>query len=215
MAIDTKPNLSNDKFEQFSGETLSLSGCTDIYGVFQIENGASFCMSENAATGRVIVSDASGKGTWQDLFIAGGENITKEITQSSHGFDVQDFIGWSGGTYNLAIADGTYDGEFVGVVSCCVGVNAFCVTQAGYITGLTGLITSCTYFLSDTTAGLLTTDEPTTDGHVSKAVLVADSATSGWVLPYAGYIVTTGDSGGGVWGTIVGTLSDQEDLQMR
>jgi hypothetical protein len=213
MGIDTKPNLSNDKFEQFSGETLSLSGCTDIYGVFQIENGASFCMTENAAAGRVIISDASGKGTWQDLFIAGGENITKEIEQTSHGFDVQDVVGWSGSTYNLAIADGTYDGEVLGLVTKCYNADCFDLTQAGYVTGLTGLVANCTYFLSDTTAGLLTTDEPTTDGHVSKAVLVANSATSGWVLPYAGYIVTTGDSGGGVWGTIVGTLSDQTDLQ--
>jgi hypothetical protein len=37
---------------------------------------------------------------------------------------------------------------------------------------------------------------------------------SGWVLPYPGYVITSGSSGGGgIWGTITGTLSDQDDLQ--
>ena len=42
MAVDTKPNLSSCKFEQYSGETLNLSGCTDIYGVIKVASGAYF-----------------------------------------------------------------------------------------------------------------------------------------------------------------------------
>ena len=38
MAFDTKPNLSNAKFEQFAGETLTLSGRTEIHGIIEIEN---------------------------------------------------------------------------------------------------------------------------------------------------------------------------------
>ena len=130
-------------------------------------------MPENAGLNKVITSDANGRGTWQDIDIpagASGENITKEITLLSHGFVAGDVIGFSGGTYNKAIANGTYDGEVIGIVSCCVDVNTFCVTQAGYITGLTGLVTSCTYFLSDSTSGLMTNTEPTTDSHISKSV---------------------------------------------
>ena len=51
---------------------------------------------------------------------ASGERIVKEISQASHGFVVGDFVGWSGGTYNKAIADGNYDGEFIGLVSTAV-----------------------------------------------------------------------------------------------
>ena len=215
MAIDTKPNLSCEKFEQYSGETLNLSGCTDIYGAMKIMTAGSFCMEQNAGVGRAIISDAYGKGTWQDIVTstASGERITKAISQTSHGFAIGDVLGWSGTTYNKAISDGTYDGEVIGIVSKCCDANCFEITQAGYVTGLTGLVTNCTYFLSDSTAGLLTATEPTVDNHVSKAVLVATSASSGWVLPYPGYIITTGSSGGSVWGEIGGIITDQDDLQ--
>jgi len=202
MAIDTKPNLSCEKFEQLSGETLNLSGCTIIFGKFEVANNGTLSISSNAGTGKVLVSDSLGNATWQDAGAsASSERISKCITQLSHGFDVQDVVGWSGGTYNLAIADGNYDGEVLGIVSKCYNVNAFELTQAGYITGLTGLVTSSTYFLSDSTYGLLTSVEPTGDTHISKAMLLADSTTSGWVLPYAGYAITSGNSGGGglVW----------------
>lgn len=128
--------------------------------------------------------------------VASGERITKTIIQASHGFNVKDFIGWSGGTYNKAIANGLYDGEFIGIVSKCNNVNSFEVTQAGYVTGLTTLITNTTYFLSDATAGLITSVMPVTPTHITKAVMIADSTTSGWVLPYAGVVITSGTTTG-------------------
>jgi hypothetical protein len=195
MAIDTKPNLNSCKFEQCVSDVMNLSGCTQIYGQLDIENGATLSICGGAGVGKVLVSDASGVATWQEINVsASGDAIKKQISQSSHGFSVQDVIGWSGGTYNKAIADGTYDGEVLGIVSSVPNINAFELTQAGYITGLTSLVQSTTYFLSDSTPGLLTATEPTGDTHISKAMLLADSTTSGWVLPYAGYIITTGDT---------------------
>jgi hypothetical protein len=120
------------------------------------------------------------------------ENVTKRIIQNSHGFALMDVIGWSGGTYNKAIADGTYDGEVIGLVTNYIDTDTFDLTQSGYVTGLTGLTTNSTYFLSDDTEGLLTVDEPTLFGHVSKTILVATSTTSGWILPYVGYIILSG-----------------------
>lgn len=196
MAVDTKPNLSNEKFEQYSGETLNLSGSTEIFGTFTINEQGILLIQSNCGDGKVLTSDADGIATWQELVLSSGENITKEITQSSHGFSVGDVVGWSGGTYNLAIADGTYDGEVVGIVSAVPDAGTFCVTQAGFITGLTGLETSCTYFLSDSTNGLMTTTEPTDDGHISKSVFVAASTSSGWVLPYIGYVLSSGTTVG-------------------
>lgn len=200
MAIDTKPNLSCEKFEQWSGDTLYLSGGTVVCGnsgILRIGDDASFCMSENAALGKVMTSDAYGKGTWQNTTSsASGDALVKEITQSSHGFVVGDVIGFSGGTYNKAIADGTYDGEVIGLVTQCVNANTFKVTQAGYVTGLTGLVTGCTYFLSTLTAGAITYTEPTGDTMISKTVLVATSDSTGFVLPYPGYVVSTGSTSG-------------------
>ena len=124
-----------------------------------------------------------------------GENVTLTVTQSSHGFAINDFVGWSGGTYNLAIADGNYDGEFVGLVTASGDTDTFDVTQSGYISGLTASFSAnTTYFLSEATPGLLTDTEPTGDGEISKAVFIAETTSSGWVLPYAGVVVSTGAS---------------------
>lgn len=209
MAVDTKPNLSCEKFEQLSGDILYLSGSTNIHGTFLIEDSGSFCVANGAGSGKVLTSDVYGKATWQSpASSSSSEKISKTITQSSHGFAVGDVVGFSGGTYNKAIADGTYDGEVIGIVIESGSSNVFTISQAGYVTGLTGLVTSCTYFLSDTTAGLLTTFSPTGDSRISKTMLIATSSSSGYVLPYAGYVVTTGETGGG---TITGGINGLGD----
>jgi hypothetical protein len=124
-----------------------------------------------------------------------GQRVTKFICQVAHGFNVQNVVGWSGGTYNKAIANGLYDGEVIGLVTKCYNADCFDLTQEGYVTGLTGLATSTTYFLSDVTAGLMTSTQPVVNGHIVKSVMIADSAVSGWVLPYAGYIISSGTGG--------------------
>jgi len=195
MAIDTKPNLSNRKFEQCSGDTMNLSGCTQIYGYFDMESGSTLSICSNAGVGKVLTSDATGVATWQTISSGSGENITKEISQATHGFAVGDYIGWSGGTYNKAIADGNYEGEFIGLISEVPDASTFCVTQAGYVTGLTGLVQNTTYFLSPDTAGLVTSTAPAAEGEIYKSVLIANSTTSAWVFPYVGYVITTGTTG--------------------
>jgi len=139
-----------------------------------------------------------------DSLVSGGtsissENITKKIYQASHGFALNDVLGWDATltSYSKEIADGLYDGEIIGIVSKYIDVDNFDLTQAGYVTGLTAVFTpNDTYFLSDTTPGLLTNVEPTTNGYVVKAVLIADTTSSGWVLPYPGYLVTSGTTVG-------------------
>lgn len=212
MAVDTKPNFSSNKFEQCTNDTMNLSGCTQIYGTFDMESGSTLSICGDAGVGKVLTSDASGNATWQEG--GSGEKISKIIPQVSHGFAVQDVVGFSGTTYNKPIADGTYDGEILGLVTSVPDDDSFELTQAGYVEGLSSLVANNTYFLSDATAGLLTNTEPTADGSISKAVLLAESGTTGWVLPYAGYVVTTGGTGGtAVWGSIVGDITSQPDLQ--
>jgi hypothetical protein len=118
--------------------------------------------------------------------------VSEIITLPSHSFIAGEVIGFSGGTYNHAIADGTYNGEIIGLVSKYIDANTFELTQAGFVSGLTGLVSDTTYFLSPIVAGQLTATEPTTSGYISKAVLIATSTTSGWVLPYPGYYISSG-----------------------
>jgi len=136
------------------------------------------------------------KGYLNTISLSGGERIYKIINQP-HNFIVNDVVGWSGGTYNKPIADGTYDGEVIGIVTKNISANSFEVTQAGYVTGLTATLTmNTTYFLSDETDGLLTSIEPIVPNYISKSVLITTSSSSGWVLPYAGYVITSGVTGG-------------------
>jgi len=141
-----------------------------------------------------------------DLIIKGGgeatsgERVTKRINLTSHGFSLNNVIGWSGGTYNKAIANGSYDGEVLGIVNNVIDNDNFDLTQTGYVSGLTGLSINKTYFLSDTIKGGLTINPPTTSGHILKPILIANSPTSAWIFSYPGYSVSTGSTGSG--GTI-------------
>ena len=65
MAIDTKPNFSSNKFEQCATDIMNLSGCTQIYGTFDMESGSTFTICDNVGAGKVLTSDAGGIATWQ------------------------------------------------------------------------------------------------------------------------------------------------------
>ena len=71
MAIDTKPNFSCRKYEQCSGDTMNLSGKTQIYGTFDMESGSTLSICDNAGDGKVLTSSASGIATWQTAGSAG------------------------------------------------------------------------------------------------------------------------------------------------
>lgn len=45
MALDTRQNLTNNKYEQISTDILSLSGCTQIYGQLDIKSGGTLSIS--------------------------------------------------------------------------------------------------------------------------------------------------------------------------
>ena len=146
----------------------------------------------------------------------GGGTNTKQITQTAHGFHAGDAIGWSGGTYNKAIANGEYNGEVIGLVSKRVSVDIFDLTQAGYVSGITGLTTSTTYFLSDSLAGKLTQTKPTVLGHVVRAMFITDTSASGWVLPYPGYLLTTGSTSSGTTvGAGIGLINNSSVFDVR
>ena len=133
-----------------------------------------------------------------------GTTITRSVTQSSHGFSVGDVLYLNGSTYTKAKADAVATAEVVGIVSAVANSNTFSLSSLGYITGLSGLTAGTVYFLSASTAGALTATEPTTSGHVSKPLLIADSTTSGYFFNMRGVVISTA----GLTGTFTnGTLS--------
>lgn len=113
----------------------------------------------------------------------------KSITQASHGFAAGDVLYLNGTTYTKAKADAEATAEVVGMVSSVIGANDFVISNSGLISGLTGLTAGTPYYLSAATAGALTATEPTTVGHISKPVFIANSTTSGFFFNMRGVVI--------------------------
>lgn len=126
----------------------------------------------------------SNNSSWVLLSIGGGtsngEYIGKIFYQANHGFEIGNVINWDSDSSifekGLAI---TGNSETIGVVSEIIDSNNFEVVFNGYyeLTGSTvvsgGLIQeNSTYFLSSTESGLLTLEQPTNVGDLSKPLLV-------------------------------------------
>jgi hypothetical protein len=116
--------------------------------------------------------------------------VTFDITQATHGFSVGDWIRHNGTIYVTAQADVDANSDALGVVSAVAGVNDFTIFLHGYITGLSGLTVGVAHFISDTVAGAITDVPPADLGEIVKPVLVADSATTGYVNVLRGNEVT-------------------------
>jgi tetrahydromethanopterin S-methyltransferase subunit B len=108
------------------------------------------------------------------------------ITQTAHGFVVGNIIGFDGTAYVKAQANNSVNAEATGIVTSVINANSFTFSQSGLITGLSGLTPGEVYYLSDSVAGTLTTIEPTAVTSVSKPLLEAVSATSGYYTNFRG-----------------------------
>jgi hypothetical protein len=161
-----------------------ITGGTTSTGALQNVSGV-------GTSGQVLTSNGAGAlPTWQAGGGGGsGSALTDSITQTAHGFSVQQAVYYTGSAYALAKADSTNTSDVIGIVSSVTNANVFVITTAGRITGLSGLTAGTAYFLDDSTAGALTATAPTASNHVSKPLLIADSATSGYFNNYRGEIL--------------------------
>lgn len=123
--------------------------------------------------------------------IATDSVVRIQITQTSHGFSVGNVLIYNGTAYALAKADNADDAEVVGIVATVIDANNFILQATGEVIGLSGLAAGTTYFLSDSTAGLLTSTEPTTNGSISKPLGIAVSTTALFFFNMRGEVVST------------------------
>lgn len=120
---------------------------------------------------------------------AGSGSSTVSVTQASHGFSVGNAIYYTGSAWAKAKSDSANTlGTFV---VATVSGNDFTAVSEGILTGLSGLTSGQYYFVSDATAGLLTTTEPVTVGHYSNPLLFALSTTSGLVFAWRPSYIST------------------------
>jgi len=121
--METKPNLFNGKFEQFSGETLTLSGTTEIHGTFEIENGGVLIINDdNQNDGYVLTSDSSGIANWKALTITGA-TIPLEISNRNIQFD------YTNG--NICLGDDALSGITSGTDNVAIGCDSLLNNDIG------------------------------------------------------------------------------------
>lgn len=153
-------------------------------------SGATGATGPAGATGTVGATGATGAGG------GSGEALRKTIAQTGHGLSVGDVVRDDGtDTYVVAQADSEANAEVAGIVVQVVDTNSFVLHVAGWISELSGLTAETVYFLSASSAGDLTSTEPTAEGEVSKALLIATNANGGWWNNWRG--IVNGPSGGG------------------
>lgn len=112
--------------------------------------------------------------------------MVKEFSQTGHGFAVGDVIRYNGTSWVKAKADSVANAEAIGIVVEVPNANTFKVQCGGYCDKLSGMTPGAVYFLSDTTAGALTTTEPTAQGTVSKPLYIAMTASTGYIFNWRG-----------------------------
>ena len=122
----------------------------------------------------------------------GGASLTKEVNQTAHGFAVGDIIRVdSGAGYAKAQADAPENADVVGYVIAVADANNFTFAMGGMVeVGVPNEPAETVMFLSPTTAGALTTTEPTA-GQVRKTVLIIREAeTSAFFTPQStGFLI--------------------------
>lgn len=169
------------------GDYVGISGgtagdCTDL--------GA----DQSGAAGQIIgIARESGAAGPRTVYLipgnrAGAPTVSRYITQSAHGFSVGNWLYYTGSAYALAKADADSTSEVLGIVSAVPDTSHFVLVTSGYVSTITGA-TAGTNYLSDSSAGAMTTTEPTQVGHIDKPVFFADSATSGYILNQRGVTI--------------------------
>lgn len=131
----------------------------------------------------------NGLGNWNEIEKVDSMKVA-EISQTGHGFAVGDVVRLDGSNYVKAIATNPVNAEVVGIVSEVTSNDVFVLTLGGYVDGLSGLVAGTPYFLSDTISGGLTSIEPTGSGMVSKPLLIAPTATTGYFFNMRGSVVS-------------------------
>ncbi len=127
----------------------------------------------------LVLFEGYSNGKWDPL---AGNATTVQVTQTAHGFVPGDAIYLNGSSYTKGIATATNTAQIVGLVSRVIDVDNFQLTLSGdvIISGW-GLTPGTVYFLSATSAGLLSATEPTVAGQASTQVGVARTSNALYV----------------------------------
>jgi hypothetical protein len=128
-----------------------------------------------------------------------GEATVFTVAQTAHGLSVGDIVRSNGtaGQFTKAQADSAANAEVIGIVTVVTDANNFTVTTEGYITtGVPTATAGTVFFLSPSSAGALTSTEPSTVGQISIPLLtVITSAAKAFFTVRRGLVIATAGTG--------------------
>ena len=150
-------------------------------------------------TGNTGVQGAQGISGYSGFSGISGANATTVSITYSNSFTAGQAIYRITGGYALGQANSVSAADILGVVTSSTG-TAFTYVANGYATGFTGLVDAANYYLSETTAGALTTNPPSAVGMVIKPVLIAIGSTAAQIVEYPGAQVQPAGSNSGYSG---------------
>jgi hypothetical protein len=163
----------------YTGEVLTKNSTTD-YDVSWQPSAGGTGGGGGGYTGPTGPTGPTGVGVTGPTGSGGSAYIP--VNQTAHGFTSGQAVYFNGTTWFLAQAN-NINTLGIGIVSY-VDANDFNLYQSGAISGLTGLTAGQYYFVSDVTAGLITSTPPTSTSSFSNPILFALTTTTGIVLPF-------------------------------
>jgi hypothetical protein len=131
-----------------------------------------------------------------DSAAGSGTSTTITVTQAGHGLTGIKPVKLVAALYSLAEANTAANAEFAGFAEV-VDPNTLKITVAGLQTGFVGLSPGVVYYLDPAVSGGITTVDPviaSVPGTVSRPVLLANTATTGFVLGMRGVELGTTSS---------------------
>jgi hypothetical protein len=158
---------------------------------FSTFNGVSYTFpASDGGNGEVLTTNGSNVLSWT-ASSGGGAGTTLDVNQTTHGLAVRDVVYHTGSAWAKAKADA--DSTLgIAVVTSVTDTDNFTLALSGFFEETShGLTAGQFYFLSDSTAGLLTSTEPST---YSNPLLFVYDANNYIVIPYRPAQV---DAGGG------------------
>lgn len=202
--VNTPISGSGQTAIQFQDEGINLGAPGTVDTINFVGSGVTASRVGNAIT----VSISGGGGS--------GETVSWSVNQTAHGFVVGDVVRSNGtaNQYTKAQANSAANAEVIGIVTAVASANSFTITSHGRITtGVPTATAGTVFFLSASTAGALTSTQPSGTGEVSLPILtIIQSGASAFLNLRRGLVITP--SGGGS-GDVVGPASSTDNALAR